>query len=117
MPLYDEEEDITFLQRHLNTVEGKVALALNPVSILASLSYIRKGNEETLQQNCRAALIESVYHGRDYFEWLRGALSECDREAGTSLNLPTWNELHTKWSQTYSHSLPALSGDAKLSWY
>ena len=110
MPLYDDEESATFLQRKLTKVGGKTALALNKSSIVACLSYIRKGNDETLQQNCRAALIEAVYHGKDYFEELRDAIVECNSEAGTGLFIPTWNELYEKWSQGYVHGLPAKVG-------
>ena len=113
---YDNEEDIVFLQRKFNRVEGVLAFALNKDSIVGCLNYVHKNEpQEILASNCRTALHEAVYHGEEYFEELRNALIKCRGEAHfTGLELGTWRYYHRRWLSQYLHSTRAINDEVHI---
>ena len=101
--VYDTEEHVVFLQHKIVRVAGRLGFSLNKDSIVGCINYIHKNDDiDILYQNCQTALLEAVYHGKEYFNWLRNAFIKCRGEAKlTHMEFKTWNYYHKRWLSQY----------------
>jgi hypothetical protein len=115
-------ENPDFLSRTWMTHEtGYQVHALNLSSICSMLTYVRKSEyttlEESYQQNIDAASMELVYHGKEKYEQILGALSLLNRQLGFNFKFRNYKYWRTKWllgwNNITSNKVTSLFGDVE----